>query len=97
MKQVKRSFAELPFSITFEGQRVTGKIDRLCEMADGSWAVIDYKSDAVGPGEEAAVAEEYRVSMKVYCEAAGQLMRGEKVAGFLYFTESGEFYVSDFT
>ena len=91
MKRVKRSFAELPFSVSFEGKRVTGKIDRLCEMADGSWVVIDYKSEAVGPGEETAVAEEYRISMRVYCEAAGQLVKGEKVAGFLYFTESGEF------
>ena len=47
MQRVKREFCELPFSITFEGKRVTGKIDRLCELDDGSWVVIDYKSEVV--------------------------------------------------
>jgi ATP-dependent exoDNAse (exonuclease V) beta subunit len=47
IKRVKREFCELPFVITFEGKRVTGKIDRLCELEDGSWVVIDYKSDPV--------------------------------------------------
>ena len=91
MKRVKRSFAELPFVVTIDGKPVAGKIDRLCELADGSWAVIDYKSGAAEPEEYAAVAEEYRVSMAVYCEAARQLVKSEKVAGFLYFTETGEF------
>ncbi|MDD1686413.1 PD-(D/E)XK nuclease family protein [Methanoregula sp.] len=46
MKRVKRSFCEVPFVVTFEGGPVTGKIDRLCEFDDGSWIVIDYKSEA---------------------------------------------------
>jgi len=91
MKRAKRSFSELPFVITWEGKRVTGKIDRLAELDDGSWAVIDYKSEAAaGPGY-AAIAEEYRVSMAVYCEAAKGLVAGKKVVGFLWFTETGEF------
>ena len=49
MQRVKREFCELPFSITFEGKRVVGKIDRLCELDDGSWVVIDYKSEVVSP------------------------------------------------
>jgi ATP-dependent helicase/nuclease subunit A len=91
MKRVKRSYCELPFVIAWEGQPVTGKIDRLMERDDGSWAVIDYKSEAAGPEGYAALAEEYRKSMEIYCEAAGQLVPGKKVAGYLYFTETGEF------
>ena len=91
MKRVKRSYCELPFVITWEGQRVTGKIDRLLEREDGSWAVIDYKSEPVSPEEYAVVAEEYRVSMAVYGEAARQLVPEKEVAGYLYFTETGEF------
>ncbi|WP_292368537.1 UvrD-helicase domain-containing protein [Methanoregula sp. UBA64] len=92
MKRAKRSFAELPFVIPWEGQPVTGKIDRLAELDDGSWAVIDYKSMAVVPEDYSAIAEEYRVSMAVYCEAARRLVPGKTVAGFLYFTETGEFW-----
>ena len=78
--------------ITWEGKQVTGKIDRLVELEDGSWAVIDYKSEAAaGPEGYAALAEEYRKSMKIYCEATRQLVKADKVAGFLYFVETGEF------
>jgi ATP-dependent helicase/nuclease subunit A len=97
MKRTKRSYCEVPFMITWEGQRVTGKIDRLVELDDGSWAVIDYKSEAAGPEEYAAVAEEYRVSMAVYCEAARHLVKSEKVDGFLYFTETGILYPEEHT
>jgi len=95
MKRAKRSFAELAFVVTYEGRQITGKIDRLAELDDGSWAVIDYKSEAVGPEEYAAVAEEYRVSMAVYCEAAKGLVAGKTVAGFLWFTETGTLYPMD--
>jgi ATP-dependent helicase/nuclease subunit A len=91
MKRVKRSYCELPFVIAWEGQPVTGKIDRLLELDDGSWAVIDYKSEAAGPEGYAALVEEYRKSMEIYCEAAGQLVPGKNVTGYLYFTETGEF------
>ena len=91
MKRVRRSYCEVPFVITREGQPVTGKIDRLLERDDGSWAVIDYKSEAAGPEGYAVLAEEYRKSMEIYCEAARQLVPGKNVAGFLYFTETGEF------
>lgn len=91
MKRVKLSYCEVPFSVMVEGQRVTGKIDRLCEMDDGTWVVIDYKSETVGPEGYAMLAGEYLKSMEIYCAAAGQLVKGEKVAGILYFTESGGF------
>jgi len=92
MKQADRSFCELPFVITSEGKHVNGKIDRLVELDDGSWAVIDYKSEAARPEEYAAAAEEYRVSMAVYGEAAKRLMPGKEVKEYLYFTETGKFF-----
>lgn len=91
MQRVKREFCELPFVLTYNGKRVTGKIDRLCELEDGSWVVIDYKSDPVAPSEYSLKAEEYVVSMKVYVEAARKLLGGKVVRGWLYFTETGEF------
>jgi len=88
MKRVKRSYCEVPFVVTVDGKPVSGKIDRLCELVDGSWVAIDYKSDV--SSDYAAVADEYAFSVSVYVEAARQIVRRE-VAGWLYFTEMGEF------
>jgi len=86
IQRVKREFCELPFVVTISGVWVTGSIDRLCNLSDGSWVVIDYKSE--GALDYAALAGEYAVSMGVYCEAARHIV-GADVAGWLYFTETG--------
>jgi len=65
MKRVKRSYCEFPFVVTVEEKRVTGKIDRLCELEDGSWVVIDYKSDPVSSAEYSLKVEEYAISLSV--------------------------------
>ncbi len=88
MKNVKRSFCELPFVVPFGTQRVTGKIDRLCQLSDGSWIVIDYKSEV--SADYSIVANEYALSLSVYVEAARQIVQAE-IEGWLYFTETGEF------
>ena len=57
---------ELPFVIAWDGKPVTGKIDRLGELDGGSWAVIDYTSEAAaGPEGHAVLTEEYRKSMVI--------------------------------
>jgi hypothetical protein len=90
MKRVKRSFCEVPFVVTLEGLPVAGKIDRLCELSDGSWIVIDYKSEA--SEDYSALVKEYAGSIAVYMEAARQMIGGEPVTGVIYFTELGECY-----
>jgi len=87
MKRVKRSYCELPFVVTIDGKPVTGKIDRLCELEDGSWVAIDYKSEV--SSDYASVAGEYALSVSVYVAAARQLTGGNNVLGLLYFTETG--------
>ncbi|WAC05856.1 MAG: UvrD-helicase domain-containing protein [Methanoregula sp.] len=91
MKRVKREFCELPFEVTVDGKWVTGKIDRLCELSEGSWIVIDYKSEPVLPDEYASVAKEYEVSMAIYCEAARQIMKKAEISGYFFFIETGDF------
>ena len=89
MKRVKRSYCEVPFVVTVDGRPVAGKIDRLCEMEDGSWVVVDYKSDV--PSDYAAGAGEYALSLSVYVAAVRQLNGGKPVTGVIYFTETGKF------
>lgn len=92
MKRVKREYCELPFVVTIDGKRVTGKIDRLCELDDGSWVVIDYKSETVRPIDHAVKVKEYEVSIGVYRLAAELMVGGKTVQGLLYFTEIGDFF-----
>ena len=90
MKLVKRSFCEVPFVVTVDRRPVKGKIDRLCELNDGSWVVIDFKSMVVFPGEYVMLREEYADSMAIYLEAARQIVGGD-ISAALYFTETGKY------
>jgi ATP-dependent helicase/nuclease subunit A len=87
MKRVKLSYCEVPFVLTIDGKPVKGKIDRLCEFDDGSWVVIDFKSEA--SANYASLMEEYQLSLSVYIEAVQQIVK-EPVVGRVYFTETGE-------
>jgi ATP-dependent exoDNAse (exonuclease V) beta subunit len=89
MKMVKRSYCEVPFVVTLDGRVVKGKIDRLCEMEDGTWVVIDYKSEAAE--DYASVVKNYVGSVGVYTEAARGLVGGP-VKEKIWFTETGEFF-----
>lgn len=90
MKKVKRSYCEVPFIVTIEGKPVEGRIDRLCEMEDGSWVVIDYKSEVILSNEYSVFKQEYVVSMGVYSESVRQNIH-KPVNVFLYIIEINEF------
>jgi ATP-dependent exoDNAse (exonuclease V) beta subunit len=64
-------------------------------MDDGSWVVIDYKSEA--SADYASVVKEYEVSMRVYVEASRQIVKSAEISGYLHFTETGEFYRPNFS
>ena len=86
---MQQEFCEMPFVVTFDGKRVTGKIDRLCELTDGSWVVIDYKSEVVSSASEyGSLTEEYTLSISVYCEAVQQWVHAE-VAGWCILRRRG--------
>lgn len=88
IKGVKRSFCEVPFIVTIDGQRVKGRIDRLCEMQEGGWLIIDYKSESLSPKDEAIVTEKFTDSMTLYLKAVHLLLQQKNIKMFLYFTES---------
>ena len=92
MKRVKRSYCEVPFVVMVGSRSVAGKIDRLCELDDGSWIVIDYKSKPVSPDNYAYVLEEPENSIAAYINAAKQLFGEKRVEGWLYFTEIGVYW-----
>jgi ATP-dependent helicase/nuclease subunit A len=95
MQRVKREFCELSVSLPVGNIRIRGTIDRLCEIEDGSWILIDYKTAPVTPGNYRAEEERYKVQMAVYMLAAERLVN-KPVTGYLYFTAAGEFHRVEF-
>ncbi|PKK40608.1 ATP-dependent nuclease, subunit A [Clostridiaceae bacterium JG1575] len=62
---------------------LNGIIDAFFEE-DGQWILLDYKTDAVGPGEAAVLKQRYAVQIRLYCEALTALT-GKKVReAYLY-------------
>lgn len=90
MKRVKRSYCEVPFVVTIDGKPWNGRVDRLCEMEDGSWVVIDYKSKT--SSDYAILAKKYSSSLGVYKAAMRELTGSKMVKGVIYFTNTGTFH-----
>jgi len=90
MKRVKRSYCEVPFVATVEGKPVEGRIDRLCEMDDGSWVVIDYKSEAFF--EHSMDVGANTLSLSIYVEAVNKFIK-KPATGLLYSTALDSFSV----
>ncbi len=68
---------------------VQGQIDALWRERDGSFMILDFKSDRVRAGSETdARAQAYKLQLLLYREAVRQLWRAERVSGWLYFLRS---------
>lgn len=88
MKKVKRSYCEVPFIAMFGGRPVTGKIDRLCKMQDGTWITIEYKSDTLT--DYSITLKKYEISVSIYNSLSQKIVNGEAIT-LMYLTEKGEF------
>ncbi|MDD1729686.1 MAG: UvrD-helicase domain-containing protein, partial [Methanospirillum sp.] len=69
IRQVKH---ELAFTVPIGGVPVTGRIDFICQLPDGSWIVIDYKSDQ-GTVNELCMNRTYQIQLEIYRIAAEML------------------------
>ncbi|MDI6719886.1 MAG: UvrD-helicase domain-containing protein [Methanomicrobiales archaeon] len=81
---------EVPFVCRFAGAVFGGKIDRLVRLADGSWALIDYKTGHVEDADISGQIQKYELQMAVYTAAAEQILR-QPVKPYLYFTGLNRF------
>jgi ATP-dependent helicase/nuclease subunit A len=72
---------------TRDGAPVTiaGRIDRLVVKPD-EVLIVDYKSDAVAPADQAGVPEAYLTQMGLYALVASQLFHGRKVRAAILWT-----------
>lgn len=78
---------ELPFELRDGDTLYIGVMDRLVQLNDGGWALIDYKT--VSHGEDTGeVVRAYGGQVQVYEKAVAKLM-GVRPISYLYLTESG--------
>ena len=82
--------AEMPFALPVGNQSVQqGIIDAIFELPDGTLWLVDYKTDRVSPGKEAALFDKkYRAQLAVYHRAAQQLFTGKTVRASAVFVRT---------
>lgn len=59
-----------------------------CLFQDGAITVIDFKTDRVSPGTEAAAGEKYRPQLEAYAEALSRIFQLPVTKMYLYFFET---------
>lgn len=81
---------EMPFSyVSKSGQVMSGLIDVLAKRPDGTLWVVDYKTDRILPGQEAAtVVQKYHGQLQAYKEAVSHLFAGQKVICSAFFVRT---------
>ncbi|NLX47721.1 MAG: UvrD-helicase domain-containing protein [Euryarchaeota archaeon] len=77
---------ELPFELRDGDTLYMGVIDRLVQMKDGSWALIDYKTVSHG-ADDREVVSSFKEQMMIYKDATRRMV-GDDVAEFIFLTES---------
>jgi len=89
VRNSKRYFREVPFTVSFREKMIEGKIDLLFEEGDG-WVILDYKTDQI-PRE--ALEERfhfYREQGLWYARAIQQVSRRTVKEVAFYFVRLGE-------
>jgi len=81
----RRVLRELDFALSAEQDILPGKIDLLCQDADGGWFIVDYKSDRIDAGAAAARAKRYEFQMLLYSAAAARHLGRPPAEATLYF------------
>ena len=86
MAKSPERYAEWPFTLRIErGMILQGVLDA-CFLEDGTWVLVDYKTDRGAPEE---LAQKYRSQMRWYMRALRDITRLPVKEAWLYFLRSG--------
>ena len=88
--QDTRAYFEMPFNWDWNGVPVHGAID-LVYQSEGSWRLIDFKTDNVRGRTLAEAAESYLPQLALYAAALERAI-GQRPAASLLFLRTGESY-----
>ncbi|MEK6237176.1 MAG: PD-(D/E)XK nuclease family protein, partial [Planctomycetales bacterium] len=76
-----------------DGLYFRGCLDCLYQDAEGTWRLLDYKTDRVEPGAMDAVAEQYQMQLHLYGLAAERTLKEPFEEAVLHFLRTGDEYV----
>ena len=65
---------------------LTGTLDRVYRAADGTWTILDYKTDAIVAGQAKERASLYEPQLKFYALLIWKLFGVSNVSAILYYT-----------
>ena len=88
--QDTRAYFEMPFNWDWDGVPVHGAID-LVYQSEGSWRLIDFKTDDIRGRTLAEAAESYLPQLALYAAALERAI-GQRPAASLLFLRTGDFY-----
>ena len=84
-----KDLKEMPFELR-EGDVVyMGVIDRLVQLKDGGWALIDYKTIDPVASHVSEQISVFKEQMGIYAKAVGKMVNG-KLNQYIYLTETGD-------
>lgn len=89
MKEVNTDLRELPFQVIMNGHRFGGIMDRLVRHSDGSWSVIDYKTDRPTGKDADEVQNKHGMQLFLYSKAAS-IALGSSVSRNVYLTQENK-------
>jgi len=85
LRAARQALRELDFMMRCGQAVLRGQIDLLLEEADGSWRVVDYKSDRVDEQTVGEHAAGYELQLLLYAAAAGRHVSERPAGATLYF------------
>lgn len=99
-RQAKRIFREMPFTISLkdtdgDAQIVQGIVDCLLEEQDGTWVLLDYKTDRihspfdVEPALTKEMQSRYGVQLRIYSKAIESILKITVSDKILYLVNQG--------
>lgn len=81
---------EFSISARFDDDYLTGIVDRLARSADGTWHIVDYKTDRIDPSQIGARAELYRPQLAFYALLVSRLFPRAAIRATLIFLKAPE-------
>ncbi len=84
LRAARRVFFEVPFTFADGGQLTEGRIDAVAEEPAGL-LIVDFKTDRVAAGGEAALAEHYAPQLNAYARAVATATARPVIDAILFF------------
>ncbi len=92
IRNAKMRYSEIPFVLRLHSGLVQGVLDLLYECADGSWVILDYKTNQISDLEVEQTAERYKTQMMFYALACHELLHIPVKRATLYFARLDKTY-----